>query len=46
MKVIMSYKDGSKQIEKSSLWTYPCQVDSFKKTKQPSGVDILSVPDG
>lgn len=27
-------------------WTYPCQVDSFKKTKQPSGIDILSVPGG
>ncbi|WP_341301401.1 hypothetical protein MHB44_02195 [Lysinibacillus sp. FSL H8-0500] len=27
-------------------WTYPCQVDRFKKTKQPSDVDILSVSGG
>lgn len=27
----------------TDAWTYPCQVDSFKKTKQPSDVDILLV---
>lgn len=27
-------------------WSYPCQVDSIKKTKQPSRFDILSELDG
>ncbi len=27
-------------------WSYPCQVDSIKKTKQPLRFDILSELDG
>ncbi|MCU5031441.1 hypothetical protein [Bacillus thuringiensis] len=30
----------------STGWSYPCQVDSIKKTKQPSRFDILSELDG
>lgn len=30
----------------SAIWSYPYQVDSVKKTKQPSRFDILSELDG
>ena len=39
---IFSIKLGKKTLN----WSYPCQVDSIKKTKQPSRFDILSELDG
>jgi len=36
----------NKQKRSGTVWTYPCQVDSLKKTKQSSDVDILPVSDG
>ena len=45
-------EERAKQENRSLLvldtreWSYPCQVDSIKKTKQPSRFDILSELDG